>query len=100
VGREGEVARPLLEGEQLDKIAGGEPAALDRLVAAASWPRSRRRKMRGGACTSARERKGEDRVGRLTGGLARGERGGGSRPGRGGGREAGGAGWAKGQVGR
>jgi hypothetical protein len=80
--------------------------ALDRPVAAASWPSSRRRKTRGGAYTSVRERKGEGWVGRpkATGPVDRwanvGERGGGSGPRRGGGREAGGAGWAKGQVGR
>jgi hypothetical protein len=53
VGRGGEMARPLLEGEQLDMAAGGEP------VVAASWPSDRRRKTRGGARASVRERKGE-----------------------------------------
>jgi hypothetical protein len=107
VGRGGEAARPLLEGEQLGRAAGGELAALDRPVAAAvaSWP-SGWRKMRGGARASARESTGEGRVGRLkaTGPADRwagvGERGGGSGSGRGGGREVGGASWAKGQVGR
>jgi hypothetical protein len=93
------VARPLLEGEQLGRAAGGEPVALDRPMVAASWPSGRRRKTRDGALTSVRERKGEGRVGRLTGGPARGE-GRWKRLGRGGGREVGGAGWAKGQVGR
>jgi hypothetical protein len=79
---------------------------LDRPVAAASWPSGQRRKTRGGAHTSVRERKGKGRVGRpkVTGPADRwagvGEGGGGSGPRRGGGREAGGAGWAKGQVGR
>jgi hypothetical protein len=106
VGRGGETAWPLLEGEQLGRAAGGEPAALDRLVVAASWPSGRRRKTRGGARASVRERKGEGRAGRpmATGPADRwasaGERGGGSGLRRGGGREAGGAGWAKGQVGR
>jgi hypothetical protein len=63
VGRGGEAARPLLEGEQLDRAARGEPAALDRPVAAASWPSGQRRKTRGGAHTSVRERDGLGRAG-------------------------------------
>jgi hypothetical protein len=106
VGRGGKAAWPLLEGEQLARAAGGEVAALDWLVVATSWSSGRRRKTRGGAHASVRERKGEGRVGRskATGPTDRwvgaGERGGGSGPGRGGGRAAGGASWAKGQVGR
>jgi hypothetical protein len=57
------VARPLLEGEQLGREAEGEPVALDRPVAAASWPSSRKRNMRGGPRASVREGKGEGRVG-------------------------------------
>jgi hypothetical protein len=38
--------------------------ALDRPMVAASWPSSWRRKTRGGARVSLRERKGEGRVGR------------------------------------
>jgi hypothetical protein len=49
VGRGGEAVRSLLEGEQLSRAAGGEPAVLDQSVAAVSWPSGRRRKMRGGA---------------------------------------------------
>jgi hypothetical protein len=90
------VARSLLEGEQLDRVAGGEPVVLDWPVAVASWPSSQRRKMRGGACASVRERKGEGRVGRPKATrpadrwAGAGERGVGSRPRIGGGREAGG----------
>jgi hypothetical protein len=94
-----------LEGVREVGSRSGE-RRLDRPVAAASWPSGRRRMTKGGAHASVRERKGEGRVGRPKDtGLADrwagvGERGGGSGPGRGGGREAGGAGWAKGQVGR
>jgi hypothetical protein len=90
VGRGGEAAQPLLEGEQLDRAAGGEPTALDRWVVAASWLIGQRRKARGGARASMMERKGDDRVGRptATGPADRwanaGERGGGNGPGRGG----------------
>jgi hypothetical protein len=96
----------LLEGEQLNRAAGGEPVVLDWPMAVASWSSSQRRKTRGGAHASVRERKGEGRVGRLKATrpadrwAGAGERGVGSRLRRGGGREAGGAGWAKGQVGR
>jgi hypothetical protein len=51
VGRGGEAAWPLLDGEQLGRAAGGEPAVLDQPVAHASMT----------------ERKGEGRVGRRGG---------------------------------